>query len=176
MHNRAKENHLNWEVIASTGEWAGAIAVVITLFYLASQIRQQNKISRFSVVQTCQSEFNQFNRMFVEDPKRNLVFIKGLEAPDSLTDAETLVFQQLIRIPYNTALTAFNGYKQGLIPEEDWLVWARWFASYFYQLPGGIRFRELNETVTPDFFEELANRIPSAPYGDMKFGREVDFE
>ena len=36
---------MNWEIVGSTGEWAGAIAVVATLFYLARQIQQSNKIA-----------------------------------------------------------------------------------------------------------------------------------
>ena len=30
---------MNWEIIGATGEWAGAVAVVVTLVYLARQIR-----------------------------------------------------------------------------------------------------------------------------------------
>ena len=37
---------MNWEIVASTGEWAGAIAVVASLLYLARQIRATNQQSR----------------------------------------------------------------------------------------------------------------------------------
>ena len=37
---------MNWEVIGSTGEWAGAIAVVFTLFYLAKQVKDATAIAR----------------------------------------------------------------------------------------------------------------------------------
>ncbi|MGI9326305.1 MAG: hypothetical protein ACR2PZ_13870 [Pseudomonadales bacterium] len=33
---------MNWEIVGSTGEWVGAFAVVVTLFYLAKQIRQNS--------------------------------------------------------------------------------------------------------------------------------------
>jgi hypothetical protein len=36
---------MNWETIGATGEWAGALAVVVTLFYLARQIRHANLTS-----------------------------------------------------------------------------------------------------------------------------------
>jgi hypothetical protein len=43
---------MNWEMIGATGEWAGSLAVVVTLFYLARQIRtstnQANTRERFS--------------------------------------------------------------------------------------------------------------------------------
>jgi len=37
---------MNWEAIGAIGEIFGAIAVVISLAYLATQIRQSNKMSR----------------------------------------------------------------------------------------------------------------------------------
>jgi hypothetical protein len=37
---------VNWEAIGAVGEIVGAIAVVATLFYLASQIRQNTRVSR----------------------------------------------------------------------------------------------------------------------------------
>lgn len=36
---------MNWEVIGATGEWAGALVVVATLFFLAKQIGLSNRIA-----------------------------------------------------------------------------------------------------------------------------------
>ena len=33
---------MNWEIVGSTGEWVGAFVVVVTLFYLTKQIRQNS--------------------------------------------------------------------------------------------------------------------------------------
>ena len=37
---------MNWEAIGAVGEILGAVAVVATLFYLATQIRQNTKVAR----------------------------------------------------------------------------------------------------------------------------------
>ena len=37
---------MNWDAIVAVAELGGAIAVVITLYYLSGQIRQSNKIAR----------------------------------------------------------------------------------------------------------------------------------
>lgn len=34
---------MNWEAIGALGEIAGAVAVIVTLLYLAKQIRQNSK-------------------------------------------------------------------------------------------------------------------------------------
>ncbi len=49
---------MNWEIIGSTGEWAGAIAVVVTLFYLARQIRQQNINTAATAMDSWLADYN----------------------------------------------------------------------------------------------------------------------
>ena len=39
---------MNWEAIGAIGEIAGAIAVVLTLFYLSRQIRHNSDVSKVS--------------------------------------------------------------------------------------------------------------------------------
>ena len=34
---------MDWDIVSATGEWAGAIAVFVTLIYLSLQIRQNNR-------------------------------------------------------------------------------------------------------------------------------------
>ena len=89
---------MNWEVIGATGEWAGAIAVVATLFYLAQQIRQQNRIAEYNAWKTTMSDFSDFKRMFVDDVSKAELLIKGLEDPDSLSDQEAIQFQYIFRL------------------------------------------------------------------------------
>lgn len=37
---------MNWDAIGAIGEWAGAIVVIATLFYLASQVKQSQKMEK----------------------------------------------------------------------------------------------------------------------------------
>ena len=39
---------MNWDAIGATGEWAGALAVVTSLIYLAIQVRQSNRQTQSS--------------------------------------------------------------------------------------------------------------------------------
>ena len=40
---------MNWDAIGAFGEWAGAIVVIITLVYLARQIKQNSELSRLAL-------------------------------------------------------------------------------------------------------------------------------
>jgi hypothetical protein len=37
---------MNWDAVGAIGEWAGAIVVVATLFYLATQVKQSQKMEK----------------------------------------------------------------------------------------------------------------------------------
>ena len=59
---------MNWEIVASTGEWAGAIAVVATLFYLARQIHESNRFARTSATQEVMNGFVSLNELIISNP------------------------------------------------------------------------------------------------------------
>ena len=46
---------MNWDAIGAMGEWAGATAVVATLVYLASQVRQSAADTKASIIHSLHS-------------------------------------------------------------------------------------------------------------------------
>jgi len=58
---------MNWEAWGAIGEVAGAIAVFVTLAYLATQVRQTNKMSRFEVTREIMGQFNALNLLYATD-------------------------------------------------------------------------------------------------------------
>ena len=67
---------MTWDAIGAMGEWAGAIAVVATLFYLAKQIRQSNQMSRYSAVRQVMGQFDDLNRLYATEPSIRAVLLK----------------------------------------------------------------------------------------------------
>jgi hypothetical protein len=51
--------HMNWEALGAIGEIVGAVAVVVTIAYLAVQIRQNTRAVKSSVFSELQSEVRQ---------------------------------------------------------------------------------------------------------------------
>ncbi len=70
---------MTWDAVGATGEWAGALVVVATLFYLAKQIRQSNKLSRFSVSRDLMNQMNELNRLVTTDSTLRLLLMKAGE-------------------------------------------------------------------------------------------------
>ena len=83
---------MNWELVASTGEWAGAIAVVVTLFYLARQIRQQNITTSSTSMDSWLADYNSTVLELVRDSDIALIYRQGLTDFDQLKPNDQLRF------------------------------------------------------------------------------------
>ena len=58
---------INWDAVGAVGEIFGAAAVLVTLIYLARQIRQNTDEVRASRVEGTLRDQSEYNRMLAED-------------------------------------------------------------------------------------------------------------
>lgn len=68
---------MNWDALGTIGEIAGAIGVIVTLIYLATQIRQNTKSSKVTAVQTAVEGSARWNEMLLNDIELNDIFWRG---------------------------------------------------------------------------------------------------
>ena len=57
---------LNWDAIGAVGEIVGALAVVVSLIYLATQIRTQNIEARLAAVHEISVGFCEQNKLDIQ--------------------------------------------------------------------------------------------------------------
>ncbi len=145
---------MNWEVIGATGEWAGAIAVVLTLLYLARQIRQQNDIAKYQAWQNLFDGFNQSILQSQGDKQLNETTLRGLLKPEDLDDAESMQLQSGLRVYFNNRLKAHRAYQHGFLEESDGLELAQTFHAYL-DSPGGKRFQEGQTKIFKEFWKAI---------------------
>jgi len=145
---------MTWEAIAASGEWAGAIAVVVTLVYLAKQIRQQNEIARYNAYEALFQGFNQNNQLIAGNVQVAEMIAKGLNKPDELTTIQSVQWNAMLRTYFNHMQRAYKAYRLGFLSEEDWQELAKNFAADM-ATPGGTRFKEGNKHVFADFWREI---------------------
>ena len=86
---------MNWEAIGALAETLGALAVIVSIIYLAAQVRQ----TRLQL--QAQAEDNILSRAFdayspVYEGNNSLVFRKGLESPETLSADEAFLFKLLM--------------------------------------------------------------------------------
>jgi len=94
---------INWEAIGAVAELAGAAAVVLTLFYLASQLRQNNRLLDDSAHATYYKMAAQdMNSIANSDPKKFEVMERGMADPESLDRGDLHLFNSTLHAMFIT--------------------------------------------------------------------------
>ena len=130
---------MNWEAIGAIGEIIGALAVFLTLGYLAVQIRQNTKAVRASALDSSVNAVNNTRMAMFENSEVAALYRKGLENPDELDQEDRIRFRLLM---HNILWAIWNIYSQ---KEYAGLSASTWSAQLplldrILKTPGGIWF------------------------------------
>jgi hypothetical protein len=82
---------MNWEALGALAELLGAVGVIVTLLYLASQIKQSFKDTRADALQQLSRDYANHTSTVMSDENVG-AFIKGLTSYASLEPEERLKF------------------------------------------------------------------------------------
>lgn len=83
---------MNWEAMGAVGEVVGALAVVLTLAYLARQIRQSNRQDLLSAFRHNFDSTNQFLASTFDSPELAELVVRGRGSYEALSPAERIRF------------------------------------------------------------------------------------
>ena len=100
---------MTWEAAGAIGEITGALAVFLTLIYLALQIRQNTKAVRASAVDASISKVTSVRQSMYENAEIAGIYIAGLANPDDLDELSRTRFRLLM---HNVLLSISNIYSQ----------------------------------------------------------------
>ena len=130
---------MNWEVAGVLIEGAGAMAVVVSLIYLARQMRQGTELGRASYHIDQQSNYRGLILSLVENADLNELFLSGLRDPDALSWSDYARFTWLMGEFVQQYQVQLEGARPGLTSEDDMASWGRFIGSLLKE-PGGARY------------------------------------
>ncbi len=87
--------------LAAWGEFLGGIAVIVSLIYLASQIRQNSKLMRSSTASATATSNTAVNTLIVQDPEVARIYSAGMADRSSMPEEDQLRFDALIGMLMN---------------------------------------------------------------------------
>lgn len=117
---------MNWEVIGAISEIIGAIAVVVSLVYLARQIREQNIQAKLSALHDMSRDQRNASAMFATEDISE-IFVRANEDYSTLSDAESIRLVINVTGLFRAWENAFLEYKDGNL---DPTVWATLSKDY----------------------------------------------
>lgn len=102
---------MDWNAAGAIGEVMGAVAVLVTLLYLAAQVRQTNTMARFETTREIMAQFNACNQLYATDQTIRRVLLKK----DDLSVDEAEQLYSYVDMYCNAWATAQMAFDQGLI-------------------------------------------------------------
>ncbi len=111
---------MNWDAIGALSEVVGAIGILITLIYLAIQIRQNTKIVQTEYIQRLTDSFNQVNFLIASDDRMAQIMRKGRTNYEGLEDVEKARFNFMNLAIFRIYDSLFSQMQRGTGEKELW--------------------------------------------------------
>jgi hypothetical protein len=146
---------MNIETLGNLGDFIGGLAVIVSVLYLAIQIRQNSRLLKATALSAVTDSYLSFNILLGGDPKASRVFQVGLEDFSSLSEEEQRQFLNLLRLAFASYQHVHQQYERGLLDDQTWEQF-RNFATSLLVLPHiGAWWKERKAVFTPKFVEAL---------------------
>ncbi len=153
---------MNWEAIGAIGEILGAIAVLVTLVYLAAQIRQNSRFVRAATYHSTSRARNEFNFAVAMTPELSALLVRARDDSTSFDAEERQRFNSLMWGFFNLFEDSLMQRTNGLLTRESWES-TRWAMADMLSSPGVRDWVQRNRPgLTPALQEEIAILISGA--------------
>lgn len=148
---------MRFDTAVGLGEILAGFATVLTLLFVAFEMRARRHQDRLTMLTTLDRAYNEINAQVASSENVAALFRKGTENPDRLTPDETTQFHALVVQLINVHRSLFALLKDGALSSHH----KQWFvhdAKVLYTRPG-IRklFDEIEALLDPAFVEYIRN-------------------
>src|SRR5437667_12698948 len=116
---------MNWEMISAVGQMLGAVGVIISIVYLAAQIRNQNKESQRAAMNVLTTHWSDLNRSLVDNPDFAALWLRALHSFNELDGTSKLRFGAHLRRYLRLADRLYLGLLDGTLDTRFWRGYER---------------------------------------------------
>ncbi len=106
--------------LGSLGELIAAIATLITLVYLALQIRANTRSFRLAAQESTTAASSRFRDALIRDPEVAALWNRALNDFEGLPPDERLRALSMFQEVFYTAQLVFHRVNEGVFPEQHW--------------------------------------------------------
>ena len=126
---------MDLQTLANLGEFISGIAVVISLVYLAFQVRQNTRSLRTENYARALDRVAALQARVSADPQLTAIFDRGVLDPSVLAPGQRIQFSWAFYEMFGSFEFMFHQFQAGALPDE---VWERWGVTlaWWISLPG----------------------------------------
>ena len=151
---------MDWIAVGALAELVGAVAVVLTLLYLAEQVRNNTRMARRAATAEAVAAIREANARIPDDLSVSQLFWKGLQGLENLSEDER---GQFGIITFNLFKACEHLHYQWVVGAMDPDVWTGWeWKMRVYLTAAGSRqwYEERRQAFSSKFREWLDNAVP----------------
>ena len=129
---------MNWDAISAVSQLVGSIAVVVSVLYLAVQLRSSTRVARVAAMDAAAAALRDVTKPFMENAELARIWRTGLENLEALSPDEQARFFHAAHQFLKALETIHYHYVYGLLDPQLWAGW-RDLLHHYIACPG-IRF------------------------------------
>ena len=126
---------MNWDAIGAIAELVGAVGVVASLLYVATQVHNSNRASAVQAKLETTRLLNEFNDLLIQNPELNNLMLQGRRDIGSLSRDEYLQFSSMSLKAFWFFSAGYFQFRQRTLTESDWFE-LRAVLHYWLRSPG----------------------------------------
>jgi hypothetical protein len=123
---------MDWQAIGAIGEMLAAAGVILTLVYLAAQIRQNTRSQRAENFGRALDRVATLQGRLSENAELSDILLRGAADKDALSTSERVRLTWMFYEMFSGFEFIFHQAQSGAMPDEVWRRWAdtvRWWVS-----------------------------------------------
>ena len=161
---------MNWSAIGAIGELLGAAAVVVSLLYLAAQVRASTGQARRDADRDLAARISDVSLAVATNPELGELLVRGGANPDRLGPGDQARFRGLMNSLFRGLEQQYRLRREGALDDESWAAIERLIKDWM-ALPGvQIYFLDRGQWYTDSFLDyvwEAAGGKPDRRGSDL---------
>src|SRR5436190_13221028 len=117
------DHAVNWEAISAIGQIVGAIGVVVSLIYVATEVRNSARATQLASRRSISEIFTLLSRQLAEHPDLRELYYRGLHDFESLEGTDLVGFAQVMLQLFRAYEEAYYGHLEGDVDPRLWRGW-----------------------------------------------------
>ena len=117
------DHAVNREAISAIGQIVGAIGVVVSLIYVATEVRNSARATQLASRRSISEIFTLLSRQLAEHPDLRELYYRGLHDFESLEGTDLVGFAQVMLQLFRAYEEAYYGHLEGDVDPRLWRGW-----------------------------------------------------
>jgi hypothetical protein len=146
---------MNWSAVGAIAELLGAMAVVVSLLYLAAQVRGSTRQAKLDAGRDLAARISDVSLTVAADPELGELLVRGGADPERLKPGDQARFRGLMNSLFRGLEQQFLLRREGALDDESWAAVEQMIADWM-SLPGvQIYFRDRGNWYTTSFLDHV---------------------